>query len=548
MATYVRYVKPSEEAPCKQACPAGVDVPRYIRLIGGGKFDEAVAVIREKIPFPLVCGYVCFHPCETRCRLNDIGESVAINALKRFAAEKASFQERPVTTTTGKRVAVIGSGPAGLTAAYYLAKVGHGVTVFEGLSEPGGMMRWGIPAYRLPKDLLAREINMIKDIGIDIKINTRVNSLDGLFEQGYDAIFVAVGAQKGVKMGIEGEEGPGVLEGLSFLEDINSGKKLELGRKVAVIGGGNTAVDAARTALRLGSHEVTILYRRGWNEMPANPSEIERALNEEVDIRPLVAPLTITSQNGGLRLECTRMRLVGPPDASGRRRPIALEENQFTMKLDTVIVATGEMVESPAMFHLASSPEHTIQVDPDTLATSRPGVFAGGDAVSGPASVIKAIAAGRKAAASMAKYLGGQGLIKDILAPPEEEVAPGLRMFPIGDRAQMPTLSLRESVRGFAPVDLGLSEEAAIEEAKRCLRCDLPITVDASTCTGCFICILRCSHRFEKAFKPTSSKIKVMSTIGGTYQISFTDECDNCGICARYCFATALVREKTKNV
>jgi NADPH-dependent glutamate synthase beta subunit-like oxidoreductase len=451
-----------------------VDAPRYIRFIAEGKFAEAVAVIREKIPFPSVCGYVCVHPCEAKCRRGLLDEAIAIRVLKRFAAEHDTGLWKvnsKVAPATGKRVAIVGSGPAGLTAAYYLAKLGHSVTVFEALPEPGGMMRVGIPDYRLPKDILRAEIKEIEDIGVEIRTNTPVNSLDELFEQGYNAVFLAIGAHQGIEIGVKGEDSPRVMECVSFLRDVSLGKKVKLGDRVAVIGGGNAAIDSARTALRLGAKEVTIVYRRTRSEMPASAEEIDGAIAEGVEVHFLAAPSRIISQNGRLELECLRMRL-GEVDASGRRRPEPIEGSEFVLSFDTIIAAIGQRPEIPAPFNLTPGRGNTIQVAPDILVTSREGVFAGGDAVTGPASVIEAIAHGRQAVISIDKYLGGKGEIDETLAPPEEVLAP-LEEPVEGRRIQVPALPVAKRLKGFSQVELGLNEEMAIKEAKRCLRCDL---------------------------------------------------------------------------
>ncbi len=461
-------------APCSHTCPAGIDVPRYVRFIGEGKPAEAVAVIREKIPFPSVCGYVCVHPCEAKCRRALLDEAIGIRVLKRFAAEHDSGlwkQNSRVAPATGKRVAVVGSGPAGLTAACYLAKLGHSVTVFEALPEPGGMMRVGIPDYRLPKDVLEAEIKEIESIGVDIKANTPVDSLDELFKTGYNAIFLATGAHQGVKIGVKGEDSPRVMECVSFLREVSVGGEVKVGDRVAVIGGGNAAIDSARTALRLGAKEVTIVYRRTQAEMPASAEEIDGAIAEGVEIRFLAAPSRIASRNGKLRLECLEMRL-GEVDASGRRRPEPVAGSEFVMDFDTIIAAVGQRPEIPGRFNLPLGRGNTIQVDPDTLASSREGVFAGGDVVSGPASVIEAIADGRQAAISIDRYLGGRGEIEETLAPPEGAVAP-LEEAPEERRVEVPSLPVDERLKSFSQVELGLSEEMAIKEAKRCLRCDL---------------------------------------------------------------------------
>jgi len=417
---------------------------------------------------------VCFHPCEAKCRRGELDEAIAIRMLKRFAAEHDTGlwkQNIKMTPATGKSVAIVGSGPAGLTAAYYLARLGHSVTVFEALPELGGMMRVAIPDYRLPKNILKAEIEEIEDIGVDIKINTRVDSIDSLLSDNYDAVFVAVGAHQGVRIGVEGEDNPRVVECVNFLRDVSLGKKVKVGDKVAVIGGGNVAIDGARTALRLGAKEVTIIYRRTRAEMPASPEEVEEALAEGVQIYFLVAPLKIISQNGSVEMECTRMEL-GAMDASGRRRPEPIKGSEFALDFDTIIAAIGQRPDIPDQFNLALGRGNVVEVDPDTLTTSREGVFAGGDAVSGPASVIEAIAAGRQAAISIDKYLGGSGDIDEVLAPPEGEVA-ALDEAEEKRRPQMPTLPVKKRLGDFSQVELGYSDEMAMEEAMRCLRCDL---------------------------------------------------------------------------
>ena len=461
-------------APCSHICPAEIDVPRYLRFIAEGKPAEAVAVIREKIPFPAVCGLVCFHPCEAKCRRAQLDEAIAIRMLKRFAWEHDTGmwkQKIKVAPATGKRVAIIGSGPAGLTAAYYLAKLGHSVTVFEALPEPGGMMLVGIPDYRLPKDALRAEIKEIEDIGVEIRTNTRVDSIDKLFKEGYNAVFLAIGAHQGLKIGVEGEDSPRVMECVNFLREVSLGKEVKLGDKVAVIGGGNAAIDSARTALRLGTKEVTVVYRRTQAEMPASAEEIKEALEEGVQIYFLAAPSRIFSRNGRVELESIRMEL-GAMDSSGRRRPEPIKGSEFAMSFDTIIAAIGQRPEIPHQFNLATGRGNAIQVDPDTLVTSREGVFAGGDAVTGPASVIEAIAAGRQVAISIDKYLGGSGDIDETLAPPEKAMAP-LEEAEEKRRPEMPTLPDKKRLSGFDQVELGYTDEMAIEEAQRCLRCDL---------------------------------------------------------------------------
>jgi NADPH-dependent glutamate synthase beta subunit-like oxidoreductase len=460
--------------PCSHFCPAGIDVPRYLQLIADGKFDEALAVIRERIPFPAICGLVCFHPCETRCARTRLDEAIAIRMLKRYAWEhgngmwKGKIKKAPAS---GKKAAIIGAGPAGLTVAYYLTRLGHSVTVYEALPEPGGMMRYGIPEYRLPGDALRSEIKEIEDAGVEIRTNTRVDSIDKLLKDGYNAVFVATGAPQGLRLGIDGEDSPQVMESIDFLKKSRLGDKIKIGNKVAVIGGGNSAIDAARTALRLGAKEVTVFYRRSQQEMPATPEEFEEALAEGVKFHCLAAPRRISSQNGKVELELVRTRL-GAPDKSGRKRPVPVKGSEFIESFDNIIVAIGQRPEIPRQFNLPAGQGDVIAVNPDTLATARKGVFAGGDVVTGPASIIGAIAAGRQAAISIDEYLGGDGNITEVLAPPEAKV-----VLPEAvkekRRSHMPALPTEKRMGNFKQVELGYSREAAIEEAGRCLRCDL---------------------------------------------------------------------------
>ena len=467
--------------PCKNSCPAGIDIPRYVRLIAERRFQDAIEVIREKVPFPNVLGCVCDHPCEEACRRGEVNEPIAIRALKRFVAEQDSGRWRTKVTVapeTGKKVAIVGSGPAGLTAAWFLRKLGHSVTVFEALPETGGMMRVGIPKYRLPRDVLDQEITDIKNIGVKIEINTKIESLDELFNQGFNAIYLALGAAEGIKMGIPGEDNPQILDGISVLRSINLGEKVDITGEVAVVGGGNVAIDVARCALRVGAEKVTILYRRTQREMPAYLEEVEEALKEGVNISFLVTPQKVSPEGKKLKVECIRMKL-GEPDASGRRRPIPIEGSEFTIEVDRLITAIGQRPKLPEGFGIAVDKRGRLQVDEETLSCSREGVFAGGDVVTGPASVIKAIQAGRKAAISIDKYLGGKGQIDQKFIPEEEEPNWLGREegFAYKRRAEMTTLPVVKRLYDFPQVEYTLDEKTAVEEAKRCLRCQLRLNI-----------------------------------------------------------------------
>lgn len=476
--------------PCREACPAGVNVPVYIRYIRQGKFDEALSVIRESIPFPAVCGYACIHPCETKCARAQYDQPLAIRMLKRSAAEIGGGlwkQNVKIAPSTGKKAAVVGAGPCGLTAAYYLAGKGHRVTVYEAMPEAGGMMRYGIPSYRLPGSILDAEIAEIAGRGITIKTGTRIDSAASLLREGYNAVFLASGAWQSSKLGMAGEEMP-VIDGISFLQDVNNGTAASPGQRVAVIGGGNTAIDAARSAVRLGAGEVVVIYRRALDQMPAGAEEIAGALEEGVIIECQAAP--VKAARG--RLTCVRTK-PGSRDAGGRPAPVPVEGSEFTIAADAVIVAIGQKAD-PLVFNVAGDPDGTIQVNADTLATSMEGVFAAGDAVTGPSSIIQAVAQGKRAAGAIDRYLGGDGDIHEALAPGEMPgAAPAM---PMGtERAFTRTIPYGQRLNTFQAVETPFSENVARREARRCLGCDVTrfkVEVDYAACKACGYCLEVC--------------------------------------------------------
>jgi formate dehydrogenase beta subunit len=465
--------------PCKHACPAGINIPLYVYLAGEGKYQESLAIVREKVPFPAVLGRVCIHPCEEACRRNAMNDPISIKSLKRFVADRdAGFWKHYARKSppTGKKVAIVGSGPAGLTAGYYLAKAGHKVTVFEQFSKAGGMMRLGIPDYRLPPEVLDREIDEIKSAGVDIKLNTKIASIDALFKDGYNAIFLAPGAHHGQTLGVEGDNLPGVYDGASFLREVNLGSKVKMGKRVAVIGAGNVAIDSARVALRVGAKEVTIIYRRTRAEMPAAPEEVEAALEEGIKIEFLTSHLKVTGKDDKLILTCNRNSL-GEPDASGRRRPVPVKGSEFDVEYDTIIAAIGQIPDIPAGFKVKTG-RNSIQAKAGTMETDIQGVWAGGDAVTGTddvaLSVIRAIAHGRKAASSIDKFLGGSGNIEEELTV-ERKIGACAGKTPEGfstqKRVKMPCLPPEKVKDNFTEVELGLYNDEAIAEGKRCFQC-----------------------------------------------------------------------------
>lgn len=481
-------------SPCKVACPAHISVQGYVALAAEGKYREALKLVKEENPLPAICGRVCHHPCESICKRGEVDEPVAIDSIKRFIADlDLKSETRFVPEIKQKReekVAVIGSGPAGLACAYYLAVEGYSVTVFEKLPVLGGMLTVGIPSYRLPRDIIGAEIEVIRDMGVEFRTGVEIGkdvTISQLREQGYKAFFVAIGAHECKALGIEGEDLEGVYPGVDFLREVNLGKKIALGDRVVVVGGGNVAMDCVRTALRLGSARPMIVYRRSVDEMPANAEEIEECHEEGIEIMTLTNPVRIIGENGRARaVECVRMEL-GEPDASGRRRPVVVEGSNFQIEVDAVIPAIGQESDWACLTPECTcqlSDWGTMRVDPRTLQSDDADIFAGGDAVTGPATVIEAIAAGKQAAISIGRFLQG----RDLLEGREREwkavenvQTEGYDRIP---REHMPRVAPERRTSNFDEVQLGFTEEQVRREAQRCLSCGV--------CSECYQCVDAC--------------------------------------------------------
>jgi NADPH-dependent glutamate synthase beta subunit-like oxidoreductase len=494
-----------QTSPCKVECPAHIDVQGYVNLASKGKFEEALELIKLASPFPSICGRVCHHPCELSCNRDQIDDPVAIRSVERFLADlDLKADKRYVPEIKGKKkekVAIVGSGPAGLTCAYYLAEEGYKVTIFEKAPVLGGMLTTGIPSYRLPRKIVEAEIRLIRDMGVTMKTGIEVGkdkTVAQFREDGFNAFFIGIGAQESIRLGIEGEHLEGVYSGLDYLRQLNLGKPVKLGRKVAVIGGGNAAMDAVRSARRLGSEKAFIIYRRSLEEMPSRPEEIKECREEKIPINILTQPVQFIGKSGRINaIECIKMRLT-EPDASGRRKPEPVRGSEFTIKVDAVITALGQESDWCCL-----TPEcacrltewGTMNVDPLTLQSDDPDIFAGGDAVRGPQSVVEAIADGRQAAVSIIRYLSGQDLRLGRGAELKAIKEPQKEIYDSTARAQMPYLEAKNRVKNFSEVQKGFARKVAVQEAKRCISC--------GTCCvqACPWDVMQFNHEVTKAVK-----------------------------------------------
>lgn len=533
-------------SPCRPACPIGNDIARAFSYASKGEYDQALAIYRHDNPLPGVCGRVCYHPCELNCNRKEFDEAVNIRGFERFLSDNAQVDIKAATPTRirKERIAVIGSGPAGLSASYHLARLGYLVTVFEALPEPGGMLRYGIPEYRLPKAVVRKEIGYIQQLGVEIKTGVRVGkdiSLANIRKE-CQAVFIAAGAQRGVRLGVEGEQLPGVMEGIEFLREMNLGKKVKIGRKVAVIGGGNTAIDCARTARRVGGKDITILYRRSRAEMPALVEDVESLEREGIKLDLLAAPTRMVSQQGRLTgIECLRMEL-GAPDGGGRPQPVPVQGTEFIIAVDTVIAAVGQVpeVQFTQDLGIAVSKKGVIEISPETAATNIAGVFAGGDGAGTIAFVADAIASGKVGALAVFCYLEGKDMQQELRnhrigdrSPFSLQHVIDLEKYPVDLQKVVPfdklnTLCFPHAVRNnnperplsqensknFHEVTGGIDLTRMTAEITRCFKC--------GTCTHCDLCFLLC---------PDISLVKN----GRDGYIVREEYCKGCSVCASSC-------------
>jgi len=523
--------------PCQAACPIHTDVRGYVGAIARGDIEEAIRIIRQVNPFPSVCGRICTRACESACRRGQVDEPIAIASLKRFAADRTRGLKQVLRTGPyyTEKVAIVGGGPSGLTAAHDLSLLGYAVTVYEAHNELGGMMTRGVPEYRLPKSVVKEDIDLILSMGVEAKTGMALGrdiTIDELLKD-YQAVFLALGSERSVFPKCKGVELPGVVTAVEFLKQVSHGQRPYLGKSIVVVGGGHTAIDAARTCIRLGSHDVTLIYRRTVNEMPAGKVEVEEAESEGVKFRYLTAPIEFLGRGKVEKVRCVEMRFVA--DGSRRRRLVPVENSEFEIKADAVILAIGYNPKTDDIkeIELISGKKGTIVVKDEMGTTNIKGVFAGGDVVSGPMSVIDAIASGKKAADAIHRYLRNlpPREIEEptVLRPLDEKI---VNLIVKTVRQKMPTLPIEERIKSFDEVNLGYSTEQAVTCAQRCLNCGSGASV-SEDCVACFNCVMVCPYGVAA---PGEEKAHI--------DIS---QCQACGICAAECPASAIdVKLETK--
>ncbi len=544
---------------CQYACPVNTPAMNYIERIVEGDFDTSLRLNFMANLFPHILGRVCTHPCETACRRGAIDKPIAICSLKRSAADFASKKppRKPINREkTGRRVAIVGAGPSGLAAANDLACKGHDVVMYEALPLAGGMLSVGIPPYRLPRDKIEDAVNWIKELGVDIRLNSPIdtpNKFDELLKE-YNAVYIATGAHKSQMLDIPGEDLAGVMHGVTFMKDTNLGIRKDVSEKVAVIGGGFTAIDCARSSLRLGAKEVSIIYRRTLEEMPAGEIEVSMAEEEGIKMHYLTSPVRIIGGHDRkvTHLECIKNKL-GEPDNKGRRRPIPIEGSNFSIPSDMIIAAIGQ---SPDIGFLSERFGIEINhwgmpvIEPESFMTSKKGVFAGGDCVTGPRNIIEVVADGRKAARSIHKFLAGAEIKGYKFYYKEQSPSERMPNYESVPRQSQDALSMKERLNLNVEVELGLSKENTFKEAGRCLLCHYNIFIDEKCvlCGGCVdICPYNCISMVSRENIEVTDALHDGSAIPGDWDaVMVIDEerCIRCGLCVKRCPVNAITMKR----